>query len=229
MCCVATACVKITKGALFLRELDIGCTPVLRDISVNSSILIWLAWQKTSQVIEEIIQDKDTATELARYYCSKALEAEPHSAFANAMSSLIHMIHFDDIEASFMLAERAEGLSKFDPYVQVALATANMFAGNAHWWDLSHSLACLSTGDIATSKHYVLRASQTAPMFRASKRILLAIYASQNQIESAVDQLHALKNVEPTFTVDRFINDHDYPNTTVRNAGLLDNLKQFSG
>ena len=215
----------------------------------NPSILIWLAWQKTSQVIEETTQDKDTATELARYYCSKALEAEPHSAFANAMSSLIHMIHSDDIEASFMLAERAEGLSKFDPYVQAALATANMFAGrpkdatkssllgtrlaqfagNAHWWDLSHSLACLSTGDIATSEHYALRASQTAPMFRAPKRVLLAIYASQNRIESAVDQLHALKNVEPTFTVDRFINDHDYPNTTVRNAGLLDNLKQFSG
>ena len=39
------------------------------------------------------------------------------------------MIHFDDIEASFMLAEGAEGLSKFDPYVQAALATANMFAG----------------------------------------------------------------------------------------------------
>ena len=66
-------------------------------------------------------------------------------------------------------------------------------------------------------------------MLRAPKRVLLAIYASQNRIESAVDQLHALKNVEPTFTVDRFINDHDYPNTTVRNAGLLDNLKQFSG
>ena len=165
------------------------------------------------------------------------------------MSSLIHMIHFDDIEASFMLAERAEGLSKFDPYVQAALATANMFAGrpkdatknsllgtrlaqfagNAHWWDLSHSLACLSTGDITTSEQYALRASQSAPMFRAPKRVLLAIYASQNRIESAVDQLHALKNVEPTFSVDRFINDHDYPNTTVRNAGLLDNLKQLSG
>ena len=36
MCCVSAASVKITKGALFLRELDIGCTLFMRDISVNS-------------------------------------------------------------------------------------------------------------------------------------------------------------------------------------------------
>ena len=69
----------------------------------------------------------------------------------------------------------------------------------------------------------------TQAVLICKKYFLRGIHASQNRIESAVDQLHALKNVEPTFTVDRFINDHDYPNTTVRNAGLLDNLKQFSG
>ncbi|MEM9579392.1 MAG: hypothetical protein AAF891_01795 [Pseudomonadota bacterium] len=213
----------------------------------NPSILIWLAWQKTTQVIEEATTDKETATELARYYCSKALEAEPHSAFANAMASLVHMIHFDDIEASFMLANRANGLSKFDPYVQAALATANMFAGrpkdaarnslvgtrlarftgNAHWWDLSHSLACLSNGDLVGSEEYALRASRAAPKFRAPKRVLLALYASQKRVESAVDQMHALKDAEPTFSIDRFLKDPDYPNTTIRNAGLLDYLARL--
>lgn len=35
--CVAAFCAKITELALFLRELDIGCRLLLRDISVNSS------------------------------------------------------------------------------------------------------------------------------------------------------------------------------------------------
>lgn len=35
--CVAAFCAKITELALFLRELDIGYTVFLRDISVNSS------------------------------------------------------------------------------------------------------------------------------------------------------------------------------------------------
>jgi len=213
----------------------------------NPSILVWLAWQKTTQVIEEVTDNKEAATELARYYCAKALEAEPHSAFANAMASLVHMIHFDDAEASFLFADRASGLSKFDPYVQAALATANMFAGkskdaaknsligsrlsrfagNSHWWDLSHSLACLSNGDLNATEKYALRASRTSPNFRAPKRILLALYASQNRITSAVEQMHALENVEPNFEIERFLKDVDYPNTTVRNAGLLNDMAKF--
>lgn len=213
----------------------------------NPSILIWLAWQKTTQVIEEAIDDKSTATDMARYYCSKALEADPHSAFANAMSSLVHMIHFDDVEASFLLAEHASGLSKFDPYVQAALATANMFAGrskeaaqnsligtklsrfagNAHWWDLSHSLACLSNGDLVSTEKYALRASKAAPDFRAPRRVLLALYANQDKLASAAEQMRALKRVEPTFEMSKFLNDPEYPNTTVRNAGLLKNKEKF--
>lgn len=213
----------------------------------NPSILIWLAWQKTTQVIEEATDDKVTATDMARYYCSKALEAEPHSAFANAMSSLVHMIHFDDVEASFLLAEHASGLSKFDPYVQAALATANMFAGrskeaaqnsligtklsrfagNAHWWDLSHSLACLSNGDLVSTEKYALRASKAAPDFRAPRRVLLALYANQDKLASAAEQMRALKRVEPTFEMSKFLNDPEYPNTTVRKAGLLKNKEKF--
>lgn len=232
-----------------ISRLNMAETKLLRayERTGNPSILIWLAWQKTTQVIEEATDDKEAATEMARFYCAKALEAEPHSAFANAMSSLVHMIHFDDVEASFLLAEQASGLSKFDPYVQAALATANMFAGrpkeaanssligtrlsrftgNAHWWDLSHSLACLSNGDLTQTEKYALRASRAAPDFRAPKRVLLALYASQDKVAEAIEQMQALKKIEPTFEIGKFISDPEYPNTTVRKAGLLRNKDKF--
>ena len=51
MCCVSAASVKITKGALFLRELDIGCTLFVRlrqydgndrkQLAVNTNEMEW--------------------------------------------------------------------------------------------------------------------------------------------------------------------------------------------
>ncbi|MEO0342030.1 MAG: hypothetical protein AAF198_01195 [Pseudomonadota bacterium] len=213
----------------------------------NPSILVWLAWQKTTQVIEEATPDKELATELAYHYCRQALEREPHSAFVNALSSLVYMIHFDDLETSAALAENASGLGRFDPYVHAALATANMFAGrpkeaakhslvgtklsgfteNKHWWELSHSLASLAKGDLEAAETSAEIATQAAPAFRAPKRVLLALYAHQNRTEDAVRVSEDLKKNEPSFTLDQFLNDIDYPATTIRNAGLLKDKDKF--
>lgn len=68
---------------------------------------------------------------------------------------------------------------------------------------------------------------QSRPDFRAPRRVLLALYANQDKLASAAEQMRALKRVEPTFEMSKFLNDPEYPNTTVRNAGLLKNKEKF--
>lgn len=165
----------------------------------------------------------------------------------NSIASLIYIIHFDRISLSWRHAERALRLSRFNPYAHAAIATANMFAGhqnlalthsiigskltrftsNKHWWNLSHSLCCLAKGNFNQAQKHAELASFSAPKFRAPKRILLALYANSGDQNRAKAVTQDLRSVEPDFEIDRFLRDTDYPNTTVRNAGLLMEHSKF--
>jgi hypothetical protein len=69
--------------------------------------------------------------------------------------------------------------------------------------------------------HYEAAHSR-APSFRAAMRHLLFLYLAVGERDKAARVYRALLRVEPDFTLDRIVNEPDYPAVTLRRSGLLD-------
>jgi hypothetical protein len=71
------------------------------------------------------------------------------------------------------------------------------------------------------------KSAHKAPTFIAPRRQLVALCAQSGDFENAKAHLTALETLEGGFTLDRYLNDPDYPNLTLRNAGLLDPVRKI--
>ncbi|MCJ7872777.1 hypothetical protein [Phaeobacter sp. J2-8] len=71
------------------------------------------------------------------------------------------------------------------------------------------------------------RASEAAPGFIAPRRQLLALCANAGDMAGARKYLLQIKGLEPGFSLDRYLNDPEYPNLTLRKAGLIEPLRKF--
>ena len=213
----------------------------------NGLYLAWRAFVRMAQVVD---QDKVIAPELleeVEALLSKALEASPYNSVALSLVSLTRNMLFDDHGTALELAKMATRVNTNGLLAKQSLAVAASTDddphsayeasrlcqsalgtdGLRHLWDLYHALVCIRAGKLNEATQSAKRAAGASAFFAAPRRQLVSLYLAAGDEEAAMQTLQELKNLDPTFSLDRYFNDEDYPVMTLRKAGLLQRASQL--
>ena len=213
------------------------------DLDPNPVFLAWRAFIKNVNAIEEPLSAQHAVlVEEARQLSDRALRDGYDNALVLSLCSLVQVMMFDDSERAMDLARAAMLQNPGSAFALQALGMAHVVNGNpavgieysrrshqiatysafGHWWDLVHCFACIAAQEFDTAQELAKAAARKAPNFRPPQRALVAMFAKAGKVDDANRVKRHLEQIEPGFSLARFLEDKDYPNRTLRMAGLLD-------
>lgn len=212
----------------------------------NGIYLAWRAFALMAELIEGADSDREAQLEEVQQLTANTLQKSGDNAFALALVSLTRIMLDDDLNAPAELAERAIKSNEDNIFARQTLAVAHSAVGDtekayllskacqqsniqddfSHLWDLYHALVCISSGRFEEARVAATRATNTASNFIAPRRQLIALCSNAGDLEGARTHLNVMRTLEHDFSLDRYLNDFDYPVLTLRNAGLITPLKR---
>jgi tetratricopeptide (TPR) repeat protein len=128
--------------------------------------------------------------ELARHYFNTALRLNPNITFAWAMSAATYN-YAGDPDAALQHLQRYTALSSFDP--------------NAYFGDTIYTTTYVLKRDYAAAYRFGKRAVRACPDFSNSYKHLIAALGHLGLREEAAPYVQKLLQLEPHFTIERFI------------------------
>ncbi len=131
--------------------------------------------------------------ELAQYYFNTSLRLNPNITFTWAMSAATYN-YAGDPDAALQHLQRYTALSSFDP--------------NAYFGDTIYTTTYVLKGDYAAAYRFGKRAVRACPDFSNSYKHLLAALGYLGRREEAAPYLQKLLQLEPNFTIARFIGSY---------------------
>lgn len=211
----------------------------LFEESGRAPLLAMRAFVRHTLIMERHDPDPHARLAEAEQMIRDAQQRAPHSAFVNAMASLIHGVCGRDLLA-MDLAREAFAADPNHAFVRHCLSVALSFDGQA---DAAHREAlaaqknrmtaltspitylrnaytAIGVGDHKQALEWAERAVGSAPDFRAAIRVVAALRYTAHDEAGAHAALRQLKALEQDFTLDLLESD-DYPVDTLRSAGLL--------
>lgn len=222
---------RLTRADQALASLDGG---------VNVALTMALrAWVRTTLVFERLVPDPDTAILEAREFAAKAREADPYSATALAVGSMVEG-YLNQGQVSFFLAQQAVRVDERNPIARYAYSQALTDLGqhdkarteaeaglaetlsvlNPATWQLRIGVAMTRLGRFADAERHFDAVQQFAPENRPSLRFLAALRFRRHDEQGALSALTRLRRIEPGFSLDLMASEH-YPVATLRQGGLL--------
>ncbi len=212
-----------------------------QDIAASGRIYAWRCLVRQIMFVERTEADYPKLIEEADEFSRKALELSKANPLVLALVSQARVMVDENPDAGMVLARDAVALSPFNAFGHWALAasfnrTGDNAAGLAsarrgaeiaartahvHWWEALSGLAALRGEQYAPAIAHYEAAHYRAPNFRAAMRHLLFLYLWAGEREKAGRVLKDLLRVEPDFTLERILNEPDYPAVTLRRSGLL--------
>ena len=216
------------------------------DTDANGIYLAWGAFARMAQLVEGGGSDSEAYLEEVQQLTSDTLQNSSDNGLAVALVALTRIMLKDDLNASAELAQRAILWNENNLFAQQTLAIAHSAVGDterayqislacqkaypkddlSHLWDLYHSLVCISSGRLDEARKASLRAATSAPTFVAPRRQLIALCANAGDMEGARKHLQAMRSLESDFSLERYLNDEEYPIASLRNADLIMPLKR---
>lgn len=210
-------------------------------LSPDPRHLVWRALILTIQDIELLDRDTARLKSAAEQLIGSALTSGTENALPLAIAAIVRAMLFDDANEAEYLARTATYVNPDSAFSLKALAVAQMMLGDLsaayansrkshemsassayrHWWDLYHSIVCISCSAFDEALRSAEAAARRAPNFRPPLRSLIALYSYFGMDDKARTAGRRLATIEPDFSTDRFRNDPAYPNRTLRQAGLL--------
>jgi tetratricopeptide (TPR) repeat protein len=211
---------------------------------------VFLAWRGLLQMIKSIELTKtgsDEIRDMAASLTSDAIQRNPSNATVNALVSQTRAMLFGDVNAAMHSASQALEENPRHPLALQAMAVAKVLAGEdeeayrlstmarsyasksafRHWWDAHHCTTCVATGRTDEAIRAAEAALASVPSFRPAYRYLVALYANRDDLERADQMKRRLETVEPGFTLERMLNDPDYPVRTLRRTGLITAVRRL--
>lgn len=215
------------------------------DADANGVYLAWRAFVRMAQLVEKAEGDQQAWLDEIQQIGPEALGSASDNGLAIALVALTRIMLEDDLTAPAELAKKAMSWNENNLFAQQTLAVAHSAVGDAakayelstacrrsapadelgHLWDLYHALVCISAGRLDEARAAAERASAKAPKFVAPKRQLVALCAHAGDITAAQAYLDDLRKIERDFSLDRYLNDPNYPVLTLRKAGLITPLR----
>lgn len=211
----------------------------------NGVYLAWRAFVRMAQLVEGAGGDQKGILEEIQALTRHSLESSQDNGLAMALVALTRIMLEDDLQHPAELAQQAIRWNDNNLFAKQTLAVAHSAVGDtkkayeisaacrraapddelSHLWDLYHALVCISAGRLPEARVAAARACESAPGFVAPRRQLLALCANAGDMQGARMYLKQLKGLEPGFSLDRYLNDPEYPNLTLRKAGLINPLR----
>ncbi|RUS58650.1 hypothetical protein EGN72_17085 [Pseudorhodobacter sp. E13] len=211
---------------------------------------VHLAWRGLLQMVKAIELSQAQRPELhdmAQSLTNYAMESKNGNSTVKALVSQTRAMLFGDAVAAGQAAAQALEANPRNPFALQAMAVAKMLAGEGeqayqmsalgrsyasrstfrHWWDAHHATVCVATGRVDEAIRAAEAAAFGAPSLRPAYRYLLSLYAHRGELDRAALMQTHLEKLEPGFTLDRMIEDPDYPVRTLRKTGLLKALKKL--
>lgn len=206
---------------------------------------VFLAWQAqilTIQLVERFEEFDGALVERGDALCEKALELDKENSLVlSAVANFRTIVDRNDA-LGIQLAKKAAYNNPANPLAWWSLSNAVQYRGDkerahmaavrAHqlssgtrlefWSAFQRSLVSMITGRLEEGKQLGELSSALQPEFRPPKRYLAALYSTLKDVESGKRIVRSLRKYERDFSIDRFVNDDEYPVRLMRNEGLLD-------
>lgn len=216
------------------------------ELAPSGRIYAWRCLVRHVMRVERTETDHKKLTEELDELSRKALEHSQANPMVLALVAAARVMVDENPDAGMVLARDAVAMSPFNAFARWAQAAALIRIGEnatalaaarkgveiaystayVHHWEGMAGLAALRGGQHAAAIAHYESAHYRAPNMRAAMRHLLFLYLWAGEREKAARVYKGLLRAEPDFTVDRMLNDPEYPATTLRASGLL---QQFGG
>jgi len=204
------------------------------------------AWQAQLAVIRYIEREagshcSQSLREIAEYHVSKAMEINPiHSDVLSAVSNS-RLVFDSNPVASLELSDIAVRTNKANPLAWWARSNALLYAGKSEkaylasvfaqkltdstslkfWGDIQRALCAAATDRMSEAHYYVQSSHQFNGVFRPPLRYLLGFQSLVSDSAATEETARKLAELEPNFSIDRFLNDPDYPISMMRRKKLF--------
>jgi hypothetical protein len=211
---------------------------------------VHLAWRGLLQMVKAIEMPQSLKPELhdlAQRLTAHAMERDEGNATVKALVAQTRAMLFGDATSAGHAATQALQNNPRNPFALQAMAVARMLAGDGeeayrmsllgrsyagrsafrHWWDAHHATICIATGRTAEAIQAAESARFSAPLLRPAYRFLMSLYAQRGDLNRANAMREELERLEPGFTLDKMLRDPDYPVRTLRNTGLLKEVRKL--
>lgn len=199
------------------------------------------AWSLTSLIMEDHLVETDETRDKVRACLDRTVEGSSSNSMIAAIAANVQAILFGDYQAALatsraalrdspsnIFALQAASLCKFnqgDAEGSYHLSLRNLNIAKATKFrpmvELHHALLCLQLRHTDEALQSAKTAAAHSPAYRAPNRQLVALYAAGGALVDARAQIDKLSAIEPDFSVERFLADHDYPSHTLRSTGYL--------
>lgn len=258
--CTAQICTGILRVLEALRTVDAALAVSIADVfsynaarldraeralarmddGVNASLTMALrSWVLITQVFERLVPDPQGSIQEARHLAKTAREADPYSATALAVGSLVEG-YLRHGPASFWLAQQAVQMDARNFVARYAYSQALTDLGrhkealreaqaglaealpvlNPATLQMRMGVALTRLGRLDEAEARFDAVQQFAPDNRPSLRFLSALRYHRHDEAGATAALRALQRIEPGFSLDQMRSD-TYPVATLRDGGLL--------
>ena len=221
------------------------------EVEENPVHLAWRGLLQMVTAIERPTSGREHLQDLADQLTHHALEREATSAAGNAtIKALVAQTRamlWGDATAAGLAAKAALTENPRNPFALQAMAVAHMLAGDGeeayrlshlgrnyakqsafrHWWDAHHATVCVATGRTTEAIAAAEAAAFAAPSLRPAYRYLMSLHAHRGDLDRAEMMRMKLEALEPGFTLDRMLEDPDYPVRTLRQTGLLKQIRKL--
>ncbi len=212
------------------------------ELAPSGRIYAWRCLVRHVMHVERTETDHSKLTAEMDELSRLALEHSQANPMVLALVSAARVMVDENPDAGMVLARDAVAMSPFNAFARWAHAAALIRIGdndaaleearkgveiaastaNVHHWEAMAGLAALRGGQNAAAMAHYESAHYRAPGFRAAMRHLLFLYLWCGEREKAARVYKGLLRAESDFTVERMMNDLDYPATTLRKSGLLE-------
>lgn len=211
---------------------------------------VHLAWRGLLQMVRAIELPQALRPELhdlAQHLTAQAMDRDTGNATVKALVAQTRAMLWGEAEGAGLAAARAIEENPRNPLALQAMAVARMLAGDGeaayrlsvtgrahaarsefrHWWDAHHATVCVATGRLDEAVRAAEAAAFGAPSLRPAYRYLMSLYALRGDLDRANAMRERLESLEPGFSLDRMLHDPDYPVRTLRQTGLLGQVRKL--
>lgn len=203
------------------------------------------AWAMTSMIIEGfLVEDAATLEEISALLI-RAEELAPGDSMMAAVSANVQAILFERHDNAINLARRALRENPNNLFALQAMSVGRAASGDLEqayelsrqskfisalskfeaMCNLHHSLLCISLQRTEEAVASSKLAADRSPAYRAPRRQLIGLHASQNKTLDSLKQVNELKTIEAGFNIERYLFDSSYPSNTLRKSGYLDRAR----
>ena len=204
--------------------------------------LAWRAKVRQVQFIERLRSNLEAVQEECEYYVRRAMDLEPRNSTVLSILATARLYFDADVEGAAEFAQRGVQANPSNPMAWWAFGAVQVDAGNViaayecaraaadlaegtplEFWTKSQlSGAAITVQNLGQAKSLFKTVNFSRPSFRPPLRYLVALHATHEEWELAMDASEKLRKLEPDFSIDRLLNDSKYPAALLRGTHGLD-------